>query len=461
MTQTRTLVEFLAQLDAHSLPAHVVERAKVHILDTIGVAIGGSCTTHARQAVATIQALGVSGNNTVIASSWRTNVLEAAFLNGVMAHSIDFDDAHKFVHAGAAVVPCALAFAETQKASPQDFLLAVVAGYEASVRVSLAGGPSHRARGFHPTGTCNVIGAAIAAGLLIGLDANGLVSAVGIAASQAAGLTQYRIDGAPTKHLHAGFAARAGGFAALLAQQGLRGPEASIEGEVGFLKAFADQGNVAALVSGLGETFAIATTDIKPFPSCRQTHAPIDLILRLLSDNNLSHEQIEAVELSTYHYIDKPWHTATTAPGSSLEGMLNIPYCLASAAIHGRLTLDNFSNAALEDSRVHKLMAKTSIQFDDALTSRWPSERGAVLTLRTDSETLSARATNPRGGVDQPVEWPEELVKFAGLAETVLGAGNSARIVDAIDALDTSESIVDLVEPLSQPIDPGRATGSQ
>ena len=436
MSETRTLVEFLSGLEVQLLPANVIERAKVHILDTLAVAAGGSTTEHARQAVATLKALGTPGNSTVIANDLTVNVLEAAFLNGVMAHSIDFDDAHKFVHPGAAIVPAALAFAESQGAHNVEFLKAVICGYEAAVRVSLAGGPSHRARGFHPTGTCNVIGTAVAAGVLLKLDAHQIVSAVGIAASQAAGLTQYRIDGAATKHLHAGFAARAGGFAALLAREGLRGPEASIEGEVGFLKAFADEADPEALTRGLGKSWAIATTDIKPYPSCRQTHAPLDLMLNLMRQNSISHEQIEAIRLATYKYVDKPWHVDTSPPGSSLEGMLSIPYCLATAAVYGQVTLTNFGDAARADTRVCNLLRKISIGFDEDMTARWPAERGAAITLVTSAGTFEARASNPRGGGDQPVEWPEAVGKARGLTEDVLGPRRAEQLVEAVSRVD-------------------------
>jgi len=451
MDQTRTLVRFLARLDRDAIPDAVIARARIHVLDTIGVAIGGSQAIHAKQALATIAALGTPGHNTVIASAMTTSVLEAAFLNGVMAHSIDFDDAHKFVHAGCVVVPTALAFAQATNASAQNFLVAVIAGYEASVRLSLAGGPSHRARGFHPTGTCNVVGAAIAAGLLLGLNEDQLVSAVGIACSQAAGLTQYRIDGAATKHLHAGFAARSGGFAALLAQNGIRGPEAAIEGEVGFLKAFADEVDPDALVRGLGEIFAIAQTDIKPFPSCRQTHAPVDLMLKLIAAHNLDFDQIEGVELATYKYIDKPWHTGTEPPGSALEAMLNIPYCLASAAANGRLTLKDFEPEALQDPRVLSLMTRTAITFDEALTARWPGERGAILRLDTPLGRFESQARNPRGGVDEPVEWTEALTKFHGLADPVLGPDKARTIAQAIATMPDSGGLTALLAALSGP----------
>jgi len=448
MDRTEQLSRFLLSVPEIALPDAVVERAKIHILDTIGVAIGGSQTPHARESARMIRTLGSPGHVTVIATSDTANVLDAAFLNGVSAHAIDFDDAHRFVHAGAAVVPAALAFAQYAGASGRDFLAAVVAGYEGSVRTALAGGPAHRKRGFHPTGTCNVVGAAASAAVLMKLDPAQTVSAIGIACSQAGGLTQYRIDGAATKHLHAGFAARAGGMAVLLAREGLRGAAAALDGELGFLNVLADGGDPEQLTAGLGESFAIATTDIKPFPSCRQTHAPVDLALRIRG-RGVRPEAIESIELRTYAYCDKAWHVTTEPPQTSLAAMLNIPYCVAMALANGRLTLEDFSDAALQRQDVHELMGKMRIVVDDGLTAAWPGERGAILNVVAAGRSHSERAANPRGGIESQLDFAEVVTKFEGLSVPVLGRDRTDAIVQALRTIDTAADLDTLCALLS------------
>ncbi len=440
MDHTEKLARFLHSVPDIELPDAVVERAKIHILDTIGVAIGGSQTPHARQSNAMIRALGSTGHITVIASSETANVLDAAFLNGVFAHAIDFDDAHRFVHAGAAVVPTALAFAQYAGASGRDFLASVVAGYEGSVRVSLAGGPAHRKRGYHPTGTCNVVGATASAAVLMKLNPEQTVSAIGIACSQAAGLTQYRIDGAATKHLHAGFAARSGGASVLLAREGLRGTASAIDGELGFLNVLADGGEPERLTAGLGESFAVATSDIKPFPSCRQTHAPVDLSLKIRG-SGVRAEAIDDVELRTYAYCDKPWHVTTEPPSTSLEAMLNIPYCIAMALSNGRLTLADFSDEALARKDIHALMKKIRIVVDEGLTAVWPGERGAILNITASGQIHSGKATNPRGGVDSPLDFAEIVTKFEGLSIPVLGQEKTEAIVQSVRTIERAPDL--------------------
>jgi 2-methylcitrate dehydratase PrpD len=441
MDRTEVLSDFLLSIPSRNLDDAVTDRAKVHIMDTLGVAIGGSRTPHAEQSFETIEALGSHGDVTVIARNATANVLDAAFLNGVSAHSIDFDDAHRFVHAGAAVVPAALAFAEFTKSSGSAFLSASVAGYEGSVRVALAGGPLHRKRGFHPTGTCNVVGSAASAAVLMGLDLADTVSAIGIACSQAGGLTQYRIDGAATKHLHAGFAARAGGLAVLLAKKGLRGTKQAIDGELGFLKVLADGGDPEKLTEGLGETFGIATTDIKPFPSCRQTHAPVDLALKLVHEKGLKAKDIESVELRTYEYCNKHWHVTTESPPTSLEAMLNIPYCVVMALAEGALTLEHFSDEALQRRDVRALMDKTKVVVDDELTKAWPDERGAILVVKAAGKTFTERAANPQGGIGSPLSFDDVATKFRGLSDPVLGPSASNAIVEIIHDIEREKDM--------------------
>jgi 2-methylcitrate dehydratase PrpD len=175
---TEKLLEFLTSTTLEGLPAPVLDAAKLHVLDTLGIALAATSTPHAPQIAAALDALSEDGNATVIGSTRRRSLSGAILLNGALAHGIDFDDSHKFVHPGCAVIPVALAFAEHYGATGREFLKAVVCGYEMSVRVSLAAGVAHRKRGFHPTGTCNVFGAAIAGGLLAGLDCDQLRAAV-------------------------------------------------------------------------------------------------------------------------------------------------------------------------------------------------------------------------------------------------------------------------------------------
>jgi 2-methylcitrate dehydratase PrpD len=403
------------------------------VLDTLGIALAATSTTHAPQIEAALDALSEDGNATVIGSARRRSLSGAILLNGALAHGIDFDDSHKFVHPGCAVVPVALAFAEHYGSNGAEFLRAVICGYEMSVRVSLAAGVAHRKRGFHPTGTCNVFGAAIAGGLLAGLDRVQLRAAVGIASSQASGLTQYRFDGGPNKHLHAGLAGRSAALAVMLARSGFAGTRDGIDGELGFLAVMADGGDAEALTRDLGQTFAIDHTDIKPYPSCRQTHAPIDISLQAVRDDGIKAADIEAIDLYTYAYNDRPWYIAIKTPASGLEAMLSIPYCIAAALVRRRVALQDFAPDALAAAEVLALMNKVRVHIDDELTSVWPAKRGARLALTLkDGRTTQYAVEDPSGGDLRPITSEAVREKFALLAVPVLGSETAQHLETAI-----------------------------
>lgn len=448
---TARLSEFIANLDLRDINPEAVKKIETHLLDTVGVALGGSQTTHARQAVRVIEQFGGRPESSVFVHTLKTTALEAAFANAVMAHGIDFDDGHKFVHPGCAIFPVCLSLAEKEHRSGRDLLLAAISGYEVAIRASLAAGLSHRRLGYHPTGTCNTLGAAAAAAKLMGLDRDGIRSSLGIACSQASGLTQYRFDGSPIKHLHAGLAARNGVLAALLAREGFRGTENALEGKLGFLKVMTrDGGDPRRLTDGLGDRFMIQDTDIKPYPSCRQTHPGVDLILNTAIKNNIIPEDVERIMLYTYEYAYQEWLVATEPPAGTLKAILNTPYAMASALLHRRLTRAEYDETSLKDTRVHELMKKIAIKVDDQLSRQFPEQRGARLVVELkDGRRLTDETTNPLGSVANPVSFDHVVQKFKHLAGDIIGSEQSEAVIRDVVCLDEIEDISMLTEKLT------------
>jgi 2-methylcitrate dehydratase PrpD len=400
--------------------------------------------------VALAKALGGTAQCTVIGRAHRANMADAALLNGVMAHAIDFDDGHKYVHPGCAVIPAALAVAEAKGLAGADLVAAVAAGYEVSVRVSLAGGLKHRRRGFHPTGTCNVFGAAAAAGRLLGLSADAMASALGIAIAQSAGLTQYRSFGSPTKHLHAGLAARAGVLSALLAEADFQGPPEPLEGEFGFLNVMADGGEAEALTAHLGERLAMEETYIKPYPACRQIHAPLDLAIAAAREHGVVASDIREVVLYTYEYATAGWLVSAAPPQTSLRAMQSMPFCLASALIDGELTLGQVAPDRIAEESTLALARKVIVREDPDLTRAFPEKRGARLEIAmADGRIVALKTDNPKGGPDRPLSFADVVEKFNALAVPVIGAGSAARFVEAVEGLETLDGVGPLVEPLA------------
>src|SRR5271165_3331080 len=262
MGVTSQLAEFCASIKLAALPPEVVTRARFLVLDLVGNIVRARHDAESTASfVSTIRAMGMAtGNSGVFGDAARYSPVGAAFLNGALAHSLDFDDTHAAgsLHPGAPVIPAALAAGEMVGASGADVLAAIVAGYEITCRVALAlPAGEHYDRGFHPTATCGAFGAAAAAGRVFGLDAAGVASALGIALSQAAGSLQFLANGAWTKRFQVGWAAMNGLAAATMAREGVKGAAEAIEGKHGFLHAYAPNPIPDRALKDLGREFEL------------------------------------------------------------------------------------------------------------------------------------------------------------------------------------------------------------
>ena len=263
------------------------ERAKHLILDATGIALASGRYDFAHKAATAISGLGGEGRVPVIGLPLRLPPRDAALLNGILVHGLDFDDTHTggVIHATASLWPAVLAAAHMRGASGADLVTAYVAGVEAATRLAAVGsGPFHQL-GFHPTGLIGVFGCTLAAGTLMGLSPQALVMAQGIALSMAAGSLEFLEDGAWTKRMHPGWAAQSGITAAALAQQGFVGPSRAYEGRFGLFNAYLQAGIEAErwgrATAGLGEVWETMAVAVKPLPACHFTHACSDAAIAL------------------------------------------------------------------------------------------------------------------------------------------------------------------------------------
>jgi 2-methylcitrate dehydratase PrpD len=448
MGATADLAAYVANLRWEAIPEPVRRRSKMNIFDTLGVALRGSQTAHAKAAYNAVGDMDGAPQASVIGRELRLNVVQAAFLNALAAHSIDFDDAHRFVHPGCAVVTAALSLGEKCHVSGPSFIAAVIAGYDASVRVSQAAGITHRKKGYHPTGSCNFFGASAASAHILELRAEQVQSAFGIAGTQAAGLTQYRFDGSANKHFHAGMAAEGGLKAALLAHSGFIGTKDILEGRFGVLNVLADGGEPEKLTRGLGKIFAITETDIKPYPSCRQTHTGVDLALTAFA-RGVKADAIKEILVEIYEYATESWLIDTTPPVTGLQAMLNIPYCLAVAIIYGKVTLEQFERAALRSDAVLALARKVKVVADGEFSEKFPDKKHTrLLITMNDGQVFDCAAENPKGSPDMPFLIEDIEKKFSLLAEPLLGNERAQAITQMIRRLEETEDVASLAQLL-------------
>ena len=269
-TYSRKFGEFVERLAFDDVPKKVIEEAKLHILDTLGVALAAYGMDFAQIMLEVSKGLGGPPESTVIGSGERLSAPNAALVNGTMAHGLDYDDMHReaALHLSAFAVPTALAVSEAQGKSGKCAIVGVVAGYEVGARLGLAASGRLLLRGWHPTGMLGAFAAAAVTGSILALNAKQISTAMGIAGSQSSGLAQWIEEGSWTKRMHPGWAAHSGIIAGLLAQKGYDGPQRIYEGKMGLYNSCLGEGNfdLERLTQELGSRWETRQICYKLYP---------------------------------------------------------------------------------------------------------------------------------------------------------------------------------------------------
>ena len=437
---TRELASFLANLRPADLPANVMDRARYFLLDYLAVAIRGSQEPSAAAVQRMVAHSGAPGPATVIGTDLRTTPVLAALANGASAHGIEMDDTHSggSIHLGAVMYSAALALAESRSAVPPDqFFTAVVAGYEAAARIAMALQPKEHYRlGFHPTATCGAFGASVTAANILGLTAEQTLAALGIAGSMAAGSMEFLADGAWTKRLHPGLAAQNGIQAAMLAAQGFTGPSRILEGRDGFLFSHSREPIPEVLTNGLGDSFEILQTAVKPHACCRYMQGPIDAILALVKQQDLQPDGIRKIEVAV---LEAGWNIVAEPraqkyhPENIVDAQFSMPFGVAVAVLDRAAGLDQFTMEKIQSREVRDLMGRVVLTKDQRLEEHFPREWPAHVSIElADGRRFEESVRYPKGDPQNPLTWEELTAKFVALAQAVLPADHCCRILDRV-----------------------------
>jgi 2-methylcitrate dehydratase PrpD len=346
------------------------------------------------------------------------------------------------------VFPPALAMAQQRGLSGRDFLLAVVAGYEAGIRIGEFLGRSHY-KVFHTTGTAGTLAAAAAVARLIGLDAERFNHALGSAGTQAAGLWEFLRDGAHSKQLHTAKAAADGLLAACLAEEDMTGARRILEGPQGMAAGMSSDADAARITDRLGERWAILETSYKWHASCRHTHPAADALLKLLAEHDLSPDTMSEVR-ARLHQGGIDVLGMVDEPASVHQAKFSMGTVLGLIAVHGRADLDAFERLALTDPRVAAFRKRVTMVLDPEIDAAYPSEwRGAVEVVLDDGRTLTARIDCPKGDPGNPLTRQEIEDKAVRLAALRRGAEESEMraLIARIRALDEADDVRDLLLP--------------
>ena len=433
------------------MPPEVLLRARLLVVDLIGNIIRGHSTESTPAMIAAIGAAGFAqGTCRVLGDSQTYGPAGAALLQGVLAHSLDFDDTHVAgtLHPGAPVIAAALCATQMTRATGATTLAAIIAGYEVSCRLSLAlPAGDHYQRGFHPTATCGAFGAAAAAGRMFGLDADSVASAFGIALSQTAGSLQFLHNGAWTKRFQVGWAAMSGLVAAILARNKFVGAGEAVEGKHGFLRAYAPAPVPERALQDLGFVYELMATGVKPYPSCRYGHAGIDAALALRAEHDLRPEEISSVVYGSSNagmlLVGAPPRQKSD-PRNTVDAQFSAPFVLAVALTTGAMKWDSYE--LLYDARIRALLPKICCEHDPEIEAEFPANMSGKLTIRARDRIFMRKVIVPKGEPGNFLSTDELLAKFTDLAQPVIGRAGAERLAAAILDMDRMQDVSTLFE---------------
>lgn len=452
MNPLTKLAEFVAELRPEQIPEMVRQAAVDCVGDTVPVAIGawnrkllwqihqmlcqisGNCEKGGR----------VWGKGTMLPLSY------AVLMNGMAAHSLELDDVHtrSKTHIGAVVIPAAWTLAEYLGAPVEEFLAAVVGGYETMARVGMAFGvSSHRNQGWHATATAGTFGATAACARLLKLTPRQTLWALGLAGTQSSGVWAFLADGADNKILHTGRAAASGLEAALLAKAGMTGPRYIMEAaDGGLFQAMTDAPEPEQICAGLGTDWEILRLDRKPYPCCRSTHCAIDGARWLKSSQRLDVQTIEAIRVYTYLVGNKQcgMSEGSRDPQTIVEARFSTPFTVASALMDGDVNEKSFSEERLKDETIRALLKKVQVITDQAFTSCYPEHWGCRVEVDLAGGGCVTREIRDASGSEAVPLTRDQLKRRAvGVMEPVLG-NRAEAVSEQLRNLDTYQRLPEL-----------------
>ncbi|MEI6723275.1 MAG: MmgE/PrpD family protein [Betaproteobacteria bacterium] len=443
------LAEGIAAIRYDHLPEATRASALRLVLDSLAVAIAGRAGEDVAALGALAEEWGGSPQAALIASPLRVPAPVAALVNGTMIQALDFDDTHDktAAHIASTVLAAALASCELRKRSGTDLIAALVAGVEMSVRVGLA---CKDTIGWTSTAIYGAFGATAAAAHALGLDATRTRHAFGIVLSQTAGSTQTAVDWPLSKHMQSGFSARAGVLSALLAERGVTGIENVFEGKFGFFRLYkADRYDRAPLFATWGTRFHIEDLSLKPYPSCRATHAPIEAALALVKQGVDAREarEIRVLVPPVAHQLAGKRFSEGEKPAISAQ--FSIEYTVATALVHGSLSLRHFRIEAIRDPIVRKLMERIQVEV-------WEGADFAPARVEVQArsgEWTGHTVSGLKGDSAEPLSEAElqskiaDCLAYAPVGSTSLDAAGLAHLVAGLPAM---RDVTDLLAHISQ-----------
>jgi 2-methylcitrate dehydratase PrpD len=438
-----TLGNFVAATSWSDVAA-LSHEAKRSILNFFATALGSAYDPAVTSALRTLSPFSGAATSAIVGRPERLDALGAAFVNAISANLLDFDDTHldTVIHPTAPVAAPILALAQARGFSGRDVVVAFILGVEVECRIGNAVSPGHYARGWHITSTCGVFGAAAACAKLLGLSADGITNAIGIAASQSAGI----IENLPTaaKNVSVGNAARNGLFAALLAAEGYGASACAIEGPLGWARAMGDEPDLERLVGGLGKSWEIAKNTYKPYPAGIVFHAVIDACLKLRAKLNQRVGEIVSITVQGSALLlargDRPVR-------NERDARVSIHHCVACALLLGSAGVPEFTEAIVFRPDLVSLRQKVQAELDTSL----PDGAARVSIQLPSGEMLSEIVMAARGSLADPLSDFDIETKLRDCVRLGGTAWNPDAVIEDVWRLDALADVSSLMNAHNAP----------
>ena len=442
MTLTKTLCAHLAAARFADLSDAAKREARRGVLDWIGCALAGSRHPTIGKLLPVLTALNAQPHASVLGHNLKLGLTEAALANGQMGHVLDYDDTHMggvVLHTSSPVLAALFALAERTPVSGAQFMLAYATGFEAGVRTGRTA-PGHHKGGWHLTGTLGSIAAGAACAKLVGLDAQRMTYAMGIAATQAAGMQQNR--GTMCKSFHAGKAASNGVMAALLAEKGFDSTQEIVEGKRGFSRIYSDSAAPEELAVGLGDRWLIETNGHKPYACGVVLHPLIDAVIALRNRDRIDPAEVTEISLRVHPLVLSI--TGVVEPSTGLQSKISTLHSAAVALIDGAAGTAQYSDARASDPAVATLRRNVKPVADATL--RKDEAHACIVAGGQQHEIHIAHAG---GTADNPMSDAAIEAKFMANARPVISEERAIRAGELVQALERTPDMSALIALLA------------
>lgn len=429
MNLTAQFLESIDMIATKEIPTAVFERAKRAFMDYIAVTIAGAKANQEKLAKYLAFAKPESGNSTLIGMKMQTNLKEAVFLNGLNAHALDFDDGTNtgIIHLGSPIFSVLISLAEKHHINVEKMLKAAVIGYETSFTMAATIQPKHKALGYHATGTCGVLGIAMAVSYMLDYTVEERRNAFAIAVVSATGMLKVLDDESELKPYNVAKSALLGLVAVQMARAGFVGHHDTLGGNRGYLKMMTGIENIILQKPLLGGTYAIEKAYTKPYAACRYCHPAIEAAIKLRQTVDI--KNILEISVNTYNLaVAGHDHIDIKGIGSA---KMSIPYGVAVGLLEGKAGLLEYDENHVCNTNILSLAKVVRVCSNDQFSASFPQKQSALITIRlADGSVVHEQVDFPKGEPENPMTYEEFSERAVGLLEYAgYSAGNALKLL--------------------------------